>query len=129
MLFTQEELGPAPGDMLGEDSGDSFRLIIPAVEPAGGVERDRDQYRPGKMAAEDVIRKGRVGEVVGQERAMFVLDTMDDMPGGPAGTEGADRSGEGRLEVEAVRAGPVAFEDAFEGVAAGQAAGVMDAGE
>jgi hypothetical protein len=60
-----------------------------------------------------------VGEIIGQERTPFVFDAMDDPPGGAAGAEGADRPGKGWLEIEAVRAGPVAFEDAFEGVPAG----------
>ena len=66
------------------------------------------------MASEDVVRKGGVGKVVGQEWASFILDAMDDPAGRPAGAEGTDRPGEGRLEVEAVGAGSVAFEDAFD---------------
>ena len=37
MLFAEEELSPATGDMLGEDSGDSFRLIVSAIKLAGRV--------------------------------------------------------------------------------------------
>ena len=70
-----------------------------------------------------------MGEIIGQERTTFVFDAVDDSPGGAAGAEGADRPGEGGLEIKAMRAGPVAFEDTFEGVPAGQAARVMDAGE
>ena len=47
MLFTQEELRPAPGDMFRQDLGDAFRLIIAAIKLAGGVQRDRYEYRPG----------------------------------------------------------------------------------
>ncbi|MEY3549170.1 MAG: hypothetical protein RLZZ552_1538, partial [Verrucomicrobiota bacterium] len=56
-------------------------------------------------------------------------DAMDDPAGGSAGTEGADRPTERRPEIEAMRAGAVAFEDAFVGMAAAQAAGVGDPGE
>ena len=83
------------------------------------MERDRDQYRPREVAAEDFVREGRVSKVVGQEGAAFIFDAVNDPPGGAAGAEGTDRPGEGRLEVEAVRAGPVAFEEPFEGVPAG----------
>ena len=75
------------------------------------------------------VSKGGVGKVVGQEWASLIFDTMDDPAGRPAGAEGADRPGEGRLEVEAMGAGSVAFEDAFEGVTAGQAPRVVDAGK
>ena len=78
------------------------------------------------MAAEDFVFDGRRGKVVGQERAPFVFDAVDHPAGGSAGAEGADRPAERRSEVEAVRAGPVAFEDAFEGVSAGQAPRVAD---
>jgi hypothetical protein len=81
------------------------------------------------VTSEDVVCEGRVGEVVGQEWATFVFYAVDDPPGGAAGAEGTDRPGEGGLEVEAMGASPVAFEDAFEGVPAGQAAGVGDPGE
>jgi hypothetical protein len=81
------------------------------------------------VPSEDFVREGRVGKVVGQEGAASILDAVDDPPGGAAGAEGTDRPGEGRLEIEAVRAGPVTFEDAIEGVPAGQAARVMDAGK
>ena len=37
MLFTQEELSPAPGDMFRQDRGDAFRLIIAAIKLAGCV--------------------------------------------------------------------------------------------
>jgi len=78
------------------------------------------------MPAEDFVFDGRRGKVVGQERAPFVFDAVDHPAGGSAGAEGADRSAERRPEVETVRTGPVAFEDAFEGMAAGQAAWVAD---
>ena len=78
------------------------------------------------MPPEDLVFDGGRGEVVGEEQAAFVFDPVDDPAGGSAGTEGTDRPGERRPEVEAVRAGPVAFEDAFEGVSAGQAARVAD---
>jgi hypothetical protein len=81
------------------------------------------------VPAEDFVREGCVGKIVGQEGATFVFNAMDNPPGGAAGAEGTDRPGEGGLEVEAMRAGPVTFEDAFEGVPAGQAARVMDAGK
>ena len=71
------------------------------------------------MAAEHFVREGRMGEVVGQEGAAFIFDAVNDPPGGAVGTEGTDRPGEGGLEVEAMGASPVAFEDAFEGVPAG----------
>ena len=129
MLFSEEELGPAPGDMFGEDSGNAFRLIIAAIKLPGGVQGDWHEYRPSQVAAEDFVREGRVGKVVGQERTPFILDTVNDPPGGAASPEGTDRPSEGRLEVEAMRASPVAFEDAFEGVTAGQASRVVDAGE
>ena len=129
MLFAEEKFRPAPGDMFGQDSGDSFRLIVAAIELPGGVQWNRHQHRPGQVPPEDVVREGCVGQVVGQEGAAFVFDPMDDPPGGTAGAEGADRPGEGGLEIKAMRAGPVAFEDAFKGVPAGQAARVMDAGE
>ena len=119
MLFTQEELRPAPGDMFRQDLGDAFRLIIAAIKLAGGVQRDWYEHRAGQVTAEDVVRKGGVGKVVGQEWASLIFDAMDDPAGGAAGAEGTDRPGEGGLEVEAMGAGPVAFEDAFEGVATG----------
>ena len=99
MLFAEEEFRPAPGDMFRQDAGDAFRLIIAAVELPGRVQRDWYEHRPGEVAAEDVIREGGVGEVVGQEWASLIFDTMDDPAGRPAGAEGADRPGEGRLEV------------------------------
>ncbi len=37
VLFTQEELSPAAGDMFRQDAGDAFRLIIAAIKLAGGV--------------------------------------------------------------------------------------------
>ena len=129
MLFAEEELSPAPRDMFGEDSGNSFRLIISAIKLPGGVQGDRYEYRPSQVPPEVFVREGRVGKVVGQEGAPFVFDAMDNPAGGAAGAEGADRPGEGGLEIKAMRAGPVAFEDAFEGVPAGQAAGVGDPGE
>ena len=129
MLFTQEELSPAPGDMFRQDLGDAFRLIIAAIKLAGGVQRDWYEHRAGQVTPEDVVRKGGVGEVVGQEWAPLIFDAMDDSAGGAAGAEGTDRPGEGRLEVEAMGAGSVAFEDAFEGVTAGQAPRVVDAGK
>jgi hypothetical protein len=94
-------------------------LIVSAIKLAGVVERDWDQHRPREVATEDFVREGRVGKVVGQEGAAFIFDAVNDPPGGAARAEGADRPGEGGLEVKAVRAGPVAFEDAFEGVPAG----------
>ena len=129
MLFAEEELSPAPGDMFRQDSGDAFRLIITALELAGRVQWNWHQYRPGQVTPEDVVRKGGVREVVGQERATFVFDTMDDPTGWPAGPEGADRPGEGRLKIEAMGAGTVTFEDTFERVAARQAPWVVDTGE
>ena len=78
------------------------------------------------MSAEDFVFDGGRGKVVGQERTPLVFDAVDYPAGGSAGAEGADRPAERRSEVEAVRAGPVAFEDAFEGVSAGQAARVAD---
>ena len=35
MLFTQEELSPASGDMFRQDSGDAFRLIVAAIKFPG----------------------------------------------------------------------------------------------
>jgi hypothetical protein len=61
MLFAEEELSPATGDMLGEDPGDSFRLIISAIKLPGGVQGDWHQHRPSQVAAKDFIREGRVG--------------------------------------------------------------------
>ena len=119
MLFAEEEFSPAPGDMLRQDSCDAFRLIIAAIKFPGGVQWHRHQHRTGQVTPEDIIRERRMGEVVGQERAPFVLDPMDDPAGGSAGPEGADRPGEGRLKIEAMGAGSVAFEDAFEGMATG----------
>jgi len=129
MSLAQEDLRAAPGDVLCEHGGDTLRLIIPAIEFAGGVQGDRYQHRPGEVAAKDIIGERRVGEVVRQERTAFVFDAMDDPTGGTAGAESADRPGEGGLEIEAVRAGPVTFEDAFEWVTAGQAARIGNAGE
>jgi hypothetical protein len=37
MLFAEEELSPATRDMFGEDSGDTFRLIISAIKLPGRV--------------------------------------------------------------------------------------------
>ena len=119
MLFSEEEFRPAAGDMFRQDAGDAFRLIISAIKLPGGVQGDWHEYRPSQVAAEDFVREGGVGKVVGQERATFVFDTMDDPAGGSAGPEGADRPGEGRLKIEAMGAGSVAFEDAFEGMATG----------
>ena len=119
MLFSEEEFRPAAGDMFRQDAGDAFRLIISAIKLPGGVQGDWHEYRPSQVAAEDFVREGGVGKVVGQERATFVFDTMDDPTGWPAGAEGADRPGEGRLKIEAMGAGSVAFEDAFEGMATG----------
>jgi hypothetical protein len=61
------------------------------------------------MAPEDFVFDGGRGEIVGEERAALILDAVDDPAGGTAGAEGADRPAERRTEVEAVRAGPVAF--------------------
>ena len=129
MLLAEKRLGSAAGDEGGEPAGNPFSLIVAAVPSSRGVQRDGDQDRAGQMAAEDFVFDGRRGKVVGQERAPFVFDAVDDPAGGSAGTEGADRPAERRPEVEAVRAGPVAFEDAFEGMAAGQAAWVADSRE
>jgi hypothetical protein len=129
MLFAEEELSPASRDMFGEDRGNPLGLIIATIEFASGVQGNRHKYRPSQVAAEHFVREGRVGQVVGQERTPFVFDAVDDPPGGAAGAEGTDRPGEGGLEVEAMGASPVAFEDAFEGVPAGQAPGVGDPGE
>jgi hypothetical protein len=97
MLCAEEELSPAPRDMFGEDSGNSFRLIISAIKLPGGVQGDWYEYRPSQVAAEDFVREGRVGKVVGQERAPFVFNAMDNPPGGAASPEGTDRPGEGGL--------------------------------
>ena len=61
MLFTQEELSPAPGDMFRQDSGDAFRLIIAAIKLPGGVQRDWYEHRAGQVTPEDFVREGRVG--------------------------------------------------------------------
>ena len=129
MLFAEEKFRPASRDMFGEDHGNTLGLIIATIEFAGGVQGDRHKHRTREVTSEDVVCEGRVGEVVGQEWATFVFYAVDDPPGGAAGAEGTDRPGEGGLEVEAMGASPVAFEDAFEGVPAGQAAGVGDPGE
>ena len=129
MLLAEEELRATAGDVRGEERRDPFRLVIAAVEPAGGMQRDRHEYRAGEVAAEDVVRERRMGQVVGQERAAFVFDPMDDPAGGSAGAEGADRPGEGWLKIEAMGAASVAFEDAFEGMATGLAPWVGDPGE
>ena len=55
MLFAEEELSPAPRDMFGEDSGNSFRLIISAIKLPGGVQGDWYEYRPSQVAAEDFV--------------------------------------------------------------------------
>jgi hypothetical protein len=81
------------------------------------------------MAPEDFVFDGGRGEIVGQERAALILDAVDDPAGGTAGAEGADRPAERGPKVEAVRAGPLSLEDAFEGMSAGQAARVADARE
>jgi hypothetical protein len=78
------------------------------------------------MPAEDFVLHGRRRQVVGQERAALILDAMDDPSGGTAGAEGADRPAERRPEVEAVRAGAVTLEDAFEGMSASQATRIAD---
>ena len=129
VLLAKQRLSPAAGDEGGEPLGDAFGLIIPAVTPAGGVQGDGNQDGASQMAPEDLIFDGGGGEVIGQERAAFVFDAVDDSPSGSAGAEGADRPAERRPEVEAVRAGPVSFEDAFEGMAAGQATRIADPGE
>ena len=129
MPLAEQELRATSGDVRGQEGRDALRLIVAPLELTGRVQWNWHQHRSCKVAAEDIIRERRMGEVVGQERAPFVLDAMDDPAGGAAGTEGADRPGEGRLKIEAVRAGAGAFEDAFEGVTAGQAPWVMDAGE
>ena len=129
MLFAEEELSPAPGDMFGEDRGNSFRLIVSAIKLSGRVEGNRHEHRPGQVAAEDFVGEGCMREVIGQERAPFVFNAVDDPAGGASGAEGADCPGEGGLEVEAMGAGPVAFKDALEGVPAGQAPRVVDAEE
>ena len=46
MLFAEEKLSPAPGDMLGEDPGDSFSLIVSASKLPGGVQGNRHEHRP-----------------------------------------------------------------------------------
>ncbi len=129
MLFAKEELSPASRDMCRQDRGNPLGLILATFEFASGVLGNRHEYRASLMAAEHFVREGRVGQVVGQEWATFVFDAVNDPPGGAAGTEGTDRPGEGGLEVEAMGASPVTFEDAFEGVPAGQAPGVGDPGE
>ena len=129
VLLAKQRLSPAAGDEGGEPLGDAFGLIIAAVASAGGVQGDGDQDGASQMPAEDLIFDGRGGEVIGQERATFVFDAVDDPAGGSAGAEGADRPAERRSEVEAVRAGAVTLEDAFKGMAAAQTAGVGNPGE
>ncbi len=126
MLLAEQGFGPATGDEFRESLRDPFGLVVAAVTTSGGVQGDRDQDGAGQMAAEDFVLHGRRGEVVGQERAAFVFDTVDDPAGGTAGAEGADRPAERRPEVEAVRTGPVALEDAFKGMAAGETARIAD---
>ena len=129
MLLTKKGLGLAPGHERGELPGNPFGLIVPAVPSAGGVQRDGDQDGSGQMTAEDLVFDGGGGEVIGEERAAFVFDAVDDPTSGSAGAEGADRPAERRPEIKAVRAGPVALEDAFEGMSAGQATRVADTRE
>ena len=43
MLLTKQRLGLTPGDEGGESPGNPFGLVIPAVPPAGGVQRDGDE--------------------------------------------------------------------------------------
>ena len=43
MLFAEKRVRAAAGDEGGEPPGDPFGLIIPAVPPAGGMQRDGDQ--------------------------------------------------------------------------------------
>ena len=109
VLLAEERFRPTPGDEGGEPPGDAFGLIVAAVTSPGVMQGDRDQDGPGQMPAEDFIFHGRVSKVVGEERAALILDAVDDPTGGPTGAEGADRPAERRPEVEAVRAGPVAF--------------------
>jgi hypothetical protein len=109
VLLAEERFGPTTGDEGGEPPGDPFGLVIPAVTSAGGVQWHRHQDGAGQVTAEDFIFHGRVSKVVGEERAALILDAVDDPTGGPTGAEGADRPAERRTEVEAVRAGPVAF--------------------
>ena len=40
VLLAEEELRATAGDVRGEERRDAFRLVIAAVEPAGGVQRD-----------------------------------------------------------------------------------------
>ena len=126
VLLTKQRLRLTPSHERGEPPGDPFGLIIPAVPPSGGMQWDGDEDRAGQMAPEDLVFDGGRGKVVGQERATFVFDAVDDPAGGSAGAEGADRPAERRPEVEAVRTGPVAFEDTFEGMPAGLAARIAD---
>jgi hypothetical protein len=126
VLLTKKRFGPTSGDQGGEPLSDPFGLVIPAVPPAGGVQRHSHQDRTGQMAPEDFVFHGGRGEVIGEERAAFVFDPVDDPPGGSAGAEGADRPAERRPEIEAVRAGPLALEDTFEGMPARQAPRVAD---
>ena len=126
MLFAKKRLGLTPRHEGGEPPGDPLSLVVPAVTTSGGVQRDRYQDGSGQMTAEDLVFDSGGDEVVGEERAAFVFDAVDDPTGGSAGAEGADRPAERRPEIEAVGAGPVTLEDAFEGVSAGQAARVAD---
>ena len=127
--FAQEIDHPAAGNLGGEDGSDAFRLIIPPVTSPGGMQGHRDQHRPGEVTSEDLVRQCDGRKIISQEGAVLILDAMDDAPGRPPGAEGADRPAEGGSEVEAVRAGPVTFQDTFEGVTAREAAGVADPGE
>ncbi|MEY3548163.1 MAG: hypothetical protein RLZZ552_530, partial [Verrucomicrobiota bacterium] len=113
MLLAEQRFGPAPWNQRRQSFGDPLGLVIAAVTSAGDVQRDRHEHRSGQMSAEDFVLHGRRGQVVGEERTTFILDAMDDPAGGSAGTEGADRPTERRPEIEAMRAGAVAFEDAF----------------
>ena len=68
-------------------------------------------------------------EVVCEEGAAGVFDFMDDLSDVAAGTEGTDCTIEGRVEIQAMGAGAIAFEDAIEWVTTGVAARVVDAFE
>ena len=93
------------------------------------MEGNRDEVGAGEVSAKEWIL-GRYGhKVIGQEGAAGVFNFVDDLSDVTAGTEGADCTTEGGVEIQAMGAGAIAFEDAIEWVAAGVAARVVDAFE
>ena len=93
------------------------------------MEGNRDEVRAGEVSAKEWIF-GRYGhKVIGQEGAAGVFNFVDDLSDVTAGTEGADCTTEGWVEIQAMGTGAIAFEDAIEWVAAGVAARVVDAFE